>query len=427
MTKRLSTLIFAVLLIITLVVPVGGAVTAQSGESGDVSSENCALTAFDLAGQGNAYIQGTSGTSLPPGLNKNHIVEPDAPTLRFVQTIGTHSTAILVIDDFFAYRGEIAHGRLVTDLLIEMIRSNEVYAGAPQQINANANDEPVIWAWEPNGYGKLLVVEVDTENYDTAQLKDRVEDAVNLVRRNYGVDRMVLNMSFVLVPCVTPDYNLKTLRAERVPGETVRKTLLEEVARSQDVQLDVEREPSDLVGAALDSDPRVRPVVSLISDYASRSARDALASGGGVLDPLHEYIQTLTGTGQYWDASGDLVVVAVGSAGNFGRPIDSLVPAAWQEVASASAFIGLRNPWVSSNRGQVMLPGGVYPVGSGYVIGTSFSAPLLSMNFALYMTSEALCSTPPLTLDLTRFPDTPMLRVIDSRCNPAFAPDPNVK
>ncbi len=421
MLKRANTVFFTLVLLIALALPVFAApIYAQDGAN-DVSAENCAVTAFDIAGQGNFYIGGSGGT-VPTGLNKNQIVPPNLPDLQFVQDIGTQNVAILVIDDFFAYKDEVAHGRVVTDALVTMIRANPVYATKPQRI---ANDEaPVIWAWETDNAGKLLVVEVDTANYDTTQLKDRVETAVNLVHDTYDVNRVVLNMSFVLLPCVTPDYDLKAQRANRVTGETVRTPLLTAVAEKRDISIKLDRKPNELTSRALDDDRQTRAVVNVISQYASRAARDRLTEGDGVLDPLHDYILELTGEDQYWNTSGELMVVAVGSAGNFGRPFDSFVPGAWPEVLSTSAFIGLNTPWVSSNRGQVMLVGGVYPVGDAYVIGTSFSAPVLSMNLAFYLTQDALCSDPPLDVDIQTFRDETMAHVINAACDPAFVLPP---
>lgn len=421
MFKRARIILLTLVWMIGAVLPIFATpVHAQDGPE-EISAENCTVTAFDIAGQGNFYIGGSGGT-VPSGLNKNQIVPPDAPELQFVQDIGTQNAAILVIDDFFAYKDEVAHGRVVTDALIAMIRANTVYAGEPQQISNDG--EPVIWIWEPQDAGKLLVVEVDTENYDTAQLKDRVETAVNLVQESYQVKRVVLNMSFVLLPCVTPDYDLKALRADRVAGETQRTPLLAAVAAKRNIDIKLDRKTNELASRALDDDRQTRIVVNVMSQYASRAARDMLATGDGSLDPLHNYIRELTGEGQYWNTSEDLVAVAVGSAGNFGRPFDSFVPGAWQEVLSTSAFIGMSAPWVSSNRGQVMLVGGVYPVGDAYVIGTSFAAPLLSMNMAFYLTQDTLCTDPPLDVDLRVFRDEPMARAINSACAPSFVLPP---
>jgi hypothetical protein len=155
-------------------------------------------------------------------------------------------------------------------------------------------------------------------------------------------------------------------------------------------------------------------VARVIAGYAQEVAADT--SGGGALDPLHEFIQKFTGMDQYWNPFGDVLLFAVGSAGNFGRSLDAFVPAAWTEVAATSAFLGERDPWAGSNRGQVMLAGGLYPYGNSYLLGTSFAAPVLSMNMAFYLTHKELCPEPPITLDLSRFPDPPFLRTINPRC-----------
>jgi hypothetical protein len=421
MVKRTSTLIFVVLLLVTLAAGVLAEVqAAPAAQPRGVSDDNCAVTAFDIAGQGTGYIQGTSGGGLPPGLQRNQMILPTDATLQIVRTIGPVDAAILVIDDFFEYGDGIAHGRLVTDLLLAMIQANPIYAAAPQQIAAR--NQPVVWSFAPSGYGRLLVVEVDTEDYNTDDLRDQVANAVTLVQNTYGVNRIVLNMSFVLVPCTTPEYDLHIMRQNRQAGVSLRPVLLTEVAQSRGAAVNLERAPADVATAALADNAATRDLVTTVASYASQTSQRSMNDNDPTaLDPLHEYIKTLTGVGQYWNPSGNLVVVAVGSAGNFGRSLDSLVPGAWPEVASISASIGPTIPWVSSNKGQVMLPGGLYVLGDGYLIGTSFSAPLFSMNMAYYLTNSTLCSDPPLMLDLTGFPDNPIARAVNARCNPVFA------
>ena len=371
------------------------------------AEEICAVNEFDILGQGHAYIQGASGT-LPPGVSPDQIIDPASPALHVVREIGVQTVAILVVDDFTGVPNETPHGRMVTDLLIKMIQANPIYAAPPQLMN----DDPVVWRWTPSGYGTLLVVEVDTEGYDTSLLRTRVEEAARLMVNKFGVRRMVMNMSFVLVPCVTPDYDLFAMREMAQKGERV--TLLEAVARARQVPLEFERTPEQALKLSLMEDPALQAVSRVLVGYAQQVATDT--TRGGALDPLHEFIQDFTGTGQYWNPTNDIVLFAVGSAGNFGRSLDAFVPAAWTEVAATSAFLGARDPWAGSNRGQVMLAGGLYPYGNSYLLGTSFAAPVLTMNMAFYLTRSELCPDPPVMLDLYSFPDSPFLRTINPKC-----------
>ncbi|GEM_PF-5329999 len=371
-------------------------------------SGNCTVNEFDILGQGHAYIQGASGT-LPPGITRDQIIDPSNPALHVVREIGPEAVAILVVDDFTGVPNETPHGRLVTDLLLEMIQAEPIYATPPQM----AYDQPTIWMWTPAGYGTLLVVEVDTEGYDTNLLRSRVEEAAALVIEKFGVRRLVMNMSFVLVPCVTPDYDLYALREAAQKGERV--TLLEAVARTRQIPLEFqERNAAQMLKSSLMDDPGVQAVARVLAAYAQETSAET--SRGGALDPLHEFIQKFTGINQYWNPSSDVMLFAVGSAGNFGRSLDAFVPGAWLEVAATSAFLGARDPWAGSNRGQVMLAGGLFPYGNSYLIGTSFAAPVLSMNMAFYLTHKELCPEPPLTLDLYSFPDPPFLRVLNPKC-----------
>ena len=409
------------LIVIIALVSVAG-VAAPAGAQGDgqvrgVSEENCTVTPFDIAGQGNFTIDGSSG-DIPSGATAEQIIQPDVSDLQLVRSMGPEPVALLVIDDFFEYRDSLAHGRLVADLLTAMIQAHPAYTVEPRQVH----DDPVVWTWLPGGEnaGQLYLVEVDTENYDTQQLKGFVEDAVTLMQKDYGVSRFVFNMSFSLIPCETPDYNLKTLRAERVPGQTRQVSLISEVSRARELPTDLSRNAESIMTQALTDNPRARQAANVLVDYATRSAS---VEDESVLDPLHEYIKSLTGEGTYWNTNGDIMAVAIGSAGNFGRHLDSFLPAAWPEVASVSAFIGLDTPWQSSNRGQVMLPGGLFDLGDLYLIGTSFSAPVLSMNMAFYLTNTNLCAggDGPLKLDTTDFLDLPLAGVVNLACFPPFA------
>ncbi len=415
---RLGLLILALVAALAaapLAEPLGSA-TPRARAQDVVSAENCAVTSFDIAGPGNYSVGGASGEALLPGIAPDQVVDASVPALQTVTEIGPQPVAILVIDDFFEYRDEIPHGRLVSDLLKAMIQANPVYDFEPSQPVRHSN----VWVWDPGeGYGTLLIVEVDTENFNTGDLRDRIESVVTMVRQEFGINRLVLNMSFMLVPCVTPDYDLNALREGRVKRETDHVSLLGEIARSRHVDINLDRPAADVVDQALNDDAAYRAVTVAFTNYALRLAQP---DPGAALDPLHDYIRSLTGAGAYWNSGADPLVFAVGSAGDMGRSVASFAPAAWPEVASASARIGTYAPWVSSNRGQVILPGGLFPLGDLYLIGTSFSAPVLSMNIAFYLTHDAVCADPPLTLAVPRFLDAPLARTINRQCRPPFAP-----
>lgn len=418
MNKRVKFFGWLVLLV-ALVGPLATPAPTRA-QRGNVSEDNCAVTPFDIAGQGHFTIGGSGGGTLPAGVTRDQVVDPTDPALQIVKTIGPQPVAILVIDDFFDYSDEAAHGRLVTDLLIRMIRGSAVYSAAPQKV---ATEPFVVWAWEPRGYGRLIVIEVDTRDYNTDTLRDVVEQAVRLAQNDYKINRVVFNMSFVLIPCSTPDYDVKAIKASRVRGETQRATpLLPEVARARDIQLPAPAlEARAVLAESLADRASTRQAAGVLVQYAQQTATRE-GRGGTPLDPLHDYIKSLTGQGQYWNVRGSTIAVAVGSAGNFGRRLDSFLPAAWPEVMSASASLGQTDAWEGSNKGQVILPGGLFPTGKDlYLIGTSFSAPVLSMNTAFYLTGDPVCGDPPLALDLRRFTDPAMPDVINGRCSPPFA------
>lgn len=415
--RNRSLIFVSILLLVTLISPAASRPLDRTLAQSD-SEENCVATAFDIAGQGNVAIDGASGV-IPDGATPDQILAPTDPNLQMSPAIGTTPVAILVIDDFFAYKDGLAHGRLVTDFLLAAIQGNATYGFEPEKIKNN----PAVWAWRPSGKAPLYVVEVDTENYDSEQLVPRVSEAADMAVNELGARRLVYNMSFVLIPCSTADYDLKALKTERVPGVTVSRPILAEVAQAKDLPAASERAERAVVNESIVQSPATRDAANAVAAYAQNVARkDATAGTSGALDPLHDLIKRQTSNQQYWSPSGNVVVVAVGSAGNFGRDLDSFVPAAWPEVISASAFIGLKNAWASSNRGQAMLPGGLFEMNDMYLIGTSFSAPVMSMNMAFYLTNSSLCGQPPLVLDTARFRDSTVPRAVNPRCNPRFMP-----
>ena len=420
MVKRLNRSVWVLALAVMVVGSLGGvaprygALRAAYAQDG-VSEENCAVTPFDIAGQGNYSVAGVPDEELPPSVRSDQIIEVTDSALHAVSAVGSQPVAILVIDDFFEYNGEVPHGRLVTDLLKGMIQANPTYAFEPSQ----PVRFPYVWVWEPSEGGTLLLVEVDIENDDTGDLRDRIERTVTTIQREFDVNRVVLNMSFVLVPCVTPDYDVIALREARVKGETGHVPLLAEIARSRNVAIDLDRAAVDVLEQPLHDDMAYRAVTVILANYALRLAQP---DPGADPDPLHDYIQSLTGQGTNWNSGADPLIFAVGAAGDMERRVASFAPAAWAEVASVSASMGAGAPWRSSNQGQVMLPGGLFPVDDVYLIGTSFSAPVLSMNMAFYLTHDSVCTEPPLDLAVPRFMDDPLERVVNRQCKPPFAP-----
>lgn len=420
MVTRLSRYGWVLALVVVVAGLLGGTAPRDGGSRAayaqeGVSDEHCAVTPFDIAGQGNYAVP---GDALAPGVADDQIVELTGAALHAVTTIGSQPVAILVVDDFFEYADDVPHGRLVTDLLKGMIQAHPTYAFEPSQ----PVRFPYVWVWEPPGDapgGTLLLVEVDIEDGDTAGLRDEIERTVTTLRREFDVSRIVLNMSFVLVPCVTPDYDVVALREARVRRETDYVPLLAEIARSRNIVIDLDRTAADVLAQPLHEDAAYRAVTVVLANYALRVARP---EPGAEPDQLHAYLQSLTGPGTPWNSSADPVIVAVGAAGDMERRVASFAPAAWAEVAGVSASLGPRAPWPSSNQGQVMLPGGLFPVDDVYLIGTSFAAPVLSLNMAFYLTHEDVCADPPLDLAVPRFLDEPLARVVNRACKPPFAP-----
>lgn len=365
--------------------------------------DNCAVTPFDIAGQGHYTIRGSGagGAGLPSEYTP--ISLPDSSLIEQT-TLGQTPVAILVIDDFRAFQGEEAHGRLVTDVVIGLVRSHPSYSNEPQEDRS----DPVVWRWLPRTAPALLVVEVDTFGFNTAQLKDRVENAVNMIRDEYGINRIVVNMSFSVIPCTTSDYDVTAIKNERSMTAN-RVTISQQVANARrlpTMNVAQARSATEIADTAFTEASGTREVATALEGYF-----DDVSD----LDPLLNYLEGLTGQNTWWNPRAPVLVVPVASAGNFGRDLDAFVPASWPEVIGVSASLE-GSPWDSSNLGQVMAAGGFFELDDLYVIGTSFAAPVVSVNTAFYLTNNAVCAQTPLTLDT----DTLLEDAATPRCNPGF-------
>src|SRR5262249_50166166 len=75
---------------------------------------------------------------------------------------------------------------------------------------ANVVKKPVeIWS-HPNTKTQappnIMLVSVDSANFDTRKIADRIESVITTLEKRHGVERFVLNMSFVIAPCDVEDW-----------------------------------------------------------------------------------------------------------------------------------------------------------------------------------------------------------------------------
>jgi hypothetical protein len=364
-------------------------VYAQRRQSADA---NCALTPDQILGQAFSGTAGAEGETSEDGLTpegesiEQEGLAADAEWLManlLYTASGPEQVAILVIDDFSSDGSGDAtasHGWLVWQVF------EQLYAQLPQEATDLITLQQVNIA--------------DEVGYRSALILPEISSALDELR-SAGIERFVLNMSFVFVPCVNADldFDFADFRAarqrnsahslvEHVGGdvEYVRSILKD----SRLVYIDetglasLEQETSRGSGQLA---AREQTDLNEIPPTPSHRAPDFRGRDLSVLqlfnntrlqsDPLREYLRGLR----------DVIVVPVASSGNF-KQRQPFYPARWPEVISVSANEGndLRF-WLHSNNGDISVPGAWFLFDDGqYRAGTSFAAPVASMLIAVDLT-----------------------------------------
>lgn len=308
---------------------------------------------------------------------------------------------------------DVPHGDLVCDRLRGRIMGMEGYFEIPRpgdspQRGGTVSGRDVfgedrypwlldIELWETEA-GYIMLVQIDTDGYETSLIGGRIEDAVSLLTDETQVSDLeaalelgaeidlstaagfVLNMSFAIVPC---DDSF----GEGVPPEDLAAYYLQEIANLS------EEERNYLVGAGLKLDDLEKTLdklatpqpetmtatpspIEMARDLTFAQARIALAYAGGPTffdrDPLLKLLNNYLDEG----AEGN-PVSNIAAAGNFGFNFP-FAPGIWESVVSVSAEESL------SNAGEVLMKGAFECEINTTCYGTSFSAPLLSYLTAMH-------------------------------------------
>jgi hypothetical protein len=268
---------------------------------------------------------------------------------------------------------------------------NQLYALLPPDVAGNITLQPVNIADEAGYRSELVLPEIQSAvaGY-TAQ----------------GVNRFVLNMSFVFVPCRSDELGFDFAEvAERRRNDP-------EYSIVEDLGGDPQYVRSVLTDSRISYIEADRLVTT--QEEATPRGNSALQVGGGrqipptpaagapqfrgqdlrVLrlldntnlqsDPLRDFLRQAR----------DVTIIPVASSGNF-KQRQPFYPARWPEVISVSANEGndLRF-WLHSNNGDISVPGAWYRFDDeAYRAGTSFAAPVVSVLIALDLTqTEPTCS-----------------------------------
>ncbi len=240
--------------------------------------------------------------------------------------------------------------------------------------------------------GNIVIDTVDysPENTETV-IASRIATTINAHVSSGDYDYIVLNMSFVFLPC-------QVELQDEVLGDaplTFEVAAFLELARN----MDAEQVDQSLVGYILSlvpSNVEPRPTLDQVeSILAAYMAGYATSSGNQleiVIDDLENQVDPLREN-----------VVSLASAGNFGDLTSGIfAPGSWDNVISVgghTADVYDRNPisvsstdkWVFANDGEIMAPAAWFATRSGdFISGTSFAAPFASV-LTSYMLTSGTC------------------------------------
>ena len=375
------------ILALCLVVILTGAVPALAQRE-STDEKNCAATPDQLLGQAFGSFAGAEGETGANGTTpEGEDIEGEGlsadvawiiENLSYSQA-GTERVAILIVDDFSVEPTDDpevipSHGWLVDEVF------HQLYAELPADVAANIVLEPVNIA-DDNGYQSDLVVTT-------------LERAIERLAGE-GIERFVINMSFVILPCTDAetgfdfadfaerrktDPTLSIVREVSDDPEYVEALLKDNrVSLIDDVAgLTVEEEPSR--GKTKDKRDREKPQGSqpeFVQEKLEvlRLFKDTKLQN----DPLRDFLRTTR-----------LLIIPIASSGNF-KLAEPFYPARWNEVISVSATEGNDlDFWLHSNNGEVSVPGAWYLFDDKvYRAGTSFAAPVLSLLTAVDLTQES--------------------------------------
>jgi hypothetical protein len=352
-------------------------------------ANNCAATPDQILGQAYSRTAGAAGETDEAGLtpegediaagglaaDARWIVE----NLQF-GVPGSESVAILVVDDFSSNgTGETpaSHGWLVFDLL------ERLHAVLPQETADLITLQQVDIAGE-QGYQSDLILPA-------------IQSAIAELSAQ-GINRFVLNMSFVFIPCRDAELGFNFTDFLTARQNNPARSLVEQLGG----------DPQYV--RSLLNDARVGYIDETglgSTDQATPRGSQALARAGGArqipptpsgatpqfrsqdlqvlrlfnratlqADPLRDYLRQSSN-----------LIISVASAGNF-KQRQPFYPARWPEVISVSANEGndLRL-WLHSNNGDVSVPGAWFLFeDDAYRAGTSFAAPVVSLLISVDLT-----------------------------------------
>jgi hypothetical protein len=275
---------------------------------------------------------------------------------------------------------------------------------------------PLIWfdpleSWSIDGSSIIYLVPVDTSNYRTTMVTQRITETINTLN-SLGIERFVLNMSFVIMPC---DLGLD------ISTHSLYESYMHLITTTRDIR-GLEDTLNSLLSAYDINDPN-----------GELAIRNNLLYGPafGLVRILYFYNEFTIeafkqGKDNYYKITNDRLkqwlenpitlnandrVISVAAAGNFGKYgyTFPFAPAIWDSVVSVSAtgwdpyktefnpdeidYTVFYTPTTYSQPGEVIFNGqlnytitnNAFPPEDVYYFGTSFAAPELSVREAFHL------------------------------------------
>ena len=376
-------------------------------DAGDV---NCAVLPDQIMGQANISYAGAANISYAGALgdeietNTWDIEETTVLTDLQYATVGSDPVVIVVIDDFSTIDPR-------EDASDDVIWANASHGWLVMEVIDR------VLATLPTETSSLISVETLHLGGENAFRSDLIAEELETMLTNLnasGINKFVVNMSFVFVACEEGGFKHAEWMNRRADNPDL--TLIEEVEGDPEyvetVLSDASVERMDENGFDVDNSKAGQggPPEHVAQKLQFLSLFEISRMNS---DPLRSF---------FMDKQQPYTVFPIASGGNFKwkRPF---YPAQWPEVLSVSATLGdSPDLWALSNNSEISVPGAYFLFDDDvYRAGTSFAAPIASVMIAVDLTqSEPNCDIAnngrPEISSNGQWNDVPFLEAIADRC-----------
>ena len=293
---------------------------------------------------------------------------------------------LLIVDDFAPGAHARAHGDYVLEIATAAYHS--VYNG-----------------------GNIVVDTADIAPDNTADsVVTAIDQAIARNSETRDFQKIVLNMSFVFVPC-----NIEITVGDQTITANVSEFL--DMARSADQVAELQDKDLSLVDYLMIQggyDPNGEDLRADIQGELVSFIAGSSQEGNPLQDDLTSLINQF----------GAVNVIPLAASGNFGLD-EAFPPGSWDTVISVGGYpadalvpqpaaVSPGDHWLPANNGEIMGPAAWFAVRSGeFVAGTSFAAPMASVLTSLLAIQDTCDFTPWMSAS---FGNTPYADALAGSC-----------